>query len=152
MTRYSRGFVSLLIKEETMNKINLDVQEEKNNQVDQNDPGTSTEVPKKRGLSRGFNQLVGEAELLAEAMSANQELLAPGGGSEEFLNQLKGVVNDLKSLNTEQERYKALQKESTEKIRQKFKSMKQLVLKGKRIVKNEIEQKRWVEFGIRATR
>lgn len=95
---------------------------------------------------------MGEAELLAEAMSANQELLAPGGGGEEFLNQLKGVVNDLKSLNTEQERYKALQKESTEKIRQKFKSMKQLVLKAKRIVKNEIEQKRWVEFGIRATR
>jgi hypothetical protein len=95
---------------------------------------------------------VGEAELLAEAMSANQELLAPGGGGEEFLNQLKGVVNDLKSLNTEQERYKALQKESTEKIRQKFKTMKDLVLKGRRIVKNEIEQKRWVEFGIRATR
>lgn len=144
--RYSRGFVSLLIKEENMNK------EEKINQVDQNDPGTSTEVPKKRGVSRGFNQLVGEAELLAEAMSANQELLAPGGGGEEFLNQLKGVVNDLKSLNTEQERYKALKKESTEKIRQKFKSMKQLVLKARRIVKNEIEQKRWVEFGIRATR
>ena len=126
--------------------------EEKNNQLDQNDPGTSTEVPKKRGLSRGFNQLVGEAELLAEAMSVNQELLAPGGGGEEFLSQLKGVVNDLKSLNTEQERYKALQRESTEKIRRKFKSMKQLVLKGKRIVKNEIEQKRWVEFGMRATR
>jgi hypothetical protein len=135
-----------------MNKITLDVQEEKNNQVDQNDPGTSTEVPKKRGVSRGFNQLVGEAELLAEAMSANQELLAPGGGGEEFINQLKGVVNDLKSLNTEQERYKALQKESTEKIRQKLKSMKHLVLKGRRIVKNEIEQKRWVEFGIRATK
>jgi hypothetical protein len=135
-----------------MNKINLDVQEEKNNKLDQNDPGTSTEVPKKRSPSRGFNQVVGEAELLAEAMSANQELLAPGGGGEEFLNQLKGVVNDLKSLNTEQERYKALQRESTEKIRQKFKSMKQLVLKGRRIVKNEIEQKRWVEFGIRATK
>jgi hypothetical protein len=144
--------VSLLIKEEKMNKINLDVQEEKNNQLDQNDPGTSTEAPKKRTAARGFNQQVGEAELLVEAMSANQELLAPGGGGEEFLNQLKGVVNDLKSLNLEQERYKALQRESTEKIRQKLKSMKNLVRKGRRIIKNEIEQKRWIEFGIRATR
>jgi hypothetical protein len=36
--------------------------------------------------------------------------------------------------------------------RQKLKGMQHLVRKGRRIVKNEIEQKRWVEFGISATR
>jgi hypothetical protein len=52
----------------------------------------------------------------------------------------------------EQERYKTLQRESTEKIRQKLKELTHLVRKGRSIVKNEIDQKRWVEFGIRTTR
>ncbi len=84
-------------------------------------------------------------------MSSNQELLAPGGG-EESINKLKGAVSELKNLNQEQERYKASQKESTGKIQRKLKEMGHLVRKGQRIIKNEIEQKRWVEFGINASR
>ena len=134
-----------------MKEKKLNLSEEQNPPADQNDPGTNGETAKKRNPARGFNHLVGRAELMAEAMTVNQELLAPGGGSEEFVSQLKGAIADLKSLNQEQERYKASQKETTAKIQRRLKDMNRLVQKGRRIIKNEVEQNRWVEFGIRAS-
>lgn len=85
-------------------------------------------------------------------MGANQESLAPGGGGEEFVNELKDVVTALKNLNQSQERYKASMKDSTEQIRLKMKELDRSVRRGRCVVKNEIEQERWVEFGIKATR
>ena len=134
-----------------MEEKKLNVQNVQNNQTDQIDPGANGKSTKKKNPARGFNNLVGDAELLAEAMTVNQELLAPGGGGEEFLNQLKEAISALKNFNLEQERYKASQKETTENIRLKLEEMTRLVRKGRRIIKNEVDQKRWVEFGISAT-
>jgi len=122
--------------------------------VIQTDPGTGgtevTETPKRKKPGRGFNVRIGEAELLAEAMTANQAKLAPGGGGEEYVTQLKGLIGEIKTLNQDQERYKAELKGSTTLILLKLKELNRLVRKGRNIVKNEIEQARWVEFGIRA--
>ena len=118
--------------------------------TDQSDSGT--DETQKRVRRRGFNERIGEAELLAEAMAANQEELASGGGGEEFVNQLKQVVTEAKNLNQTQERNKASLKDSTVKIRLKMKELDRAVRKGRSIVKNEVAQERWVEFGVLATR
>jgi len=129
----------------------LIVQTEPTDPVVQTDPGTvGTETPKRKKPGRGFNVRIGEAELLAEAMTANQEKLASGGGGEEYVNQLKGLIGEIKTLNQDQERYKAEVKGSTTQILLKMKTLGRMVRKGRSIVKNEIDQARWVEFGIRA--
>ena len=107
--------------------------------------------PRSRG-SRSFNERLGEADLLAVAMQANQDALTPGGGGADFVNKLQGVLSEIKGVNQEQERFKASLKSSTEKFTLKSKEMAQLVRKGRRIVKNEMPQVRWVEFGIKAIR
>jgi hypothetical protein len=110
------------------------------------------EQPPKSHLSRSFNERLGEADLLAVAMQANQDALTPGGGGADFVNKLQGVLSEIRGINQEQERFKASLKSSTEKFKIKAKEMAQLVRKGRSIVKNELPQVRWVEFGIKATR
>ena len=121
-----------------------------NEQAGQTDPVVT--VNKKRRPSKGFNAKMGEAELLAKAMTANQEALTPVGGGEELVTLLKTVVEEAKELNKDQERFKALQKDSTTKVRLKVRQLDRLVRKARSIVKNELEQDLWVEFGITATR
>ena len=128
----------------------VNVQTVGNEQTGRTDPVVT--VNKKRRPSKGFNAKVGEAELLAKAMTANQEALTSGGGGEEFVTQLTAVVEEAKELNKDQERYKALKKDSTTKVRLKVRQLDRLVRKARSIVKNELEQDLWVEFGITATR
>ncbi len=117
-----------------------------------NEVDTGSEQPATIRKSRSLNERVGEAELLIASMSNNKDTLAPGGGGDEFLTQLTGVVTEIKAINQEQEKYKASLKTSTSALYLKLKQMDQLIRKGRRIVKNEMAQVRWVEFGIKATR
>lgn len=117
-----------------------------------NEVDTGTEQPATIRKSRSLNERVGEGELLIASMSNNKDTLAPGGGGDDFLNQLKGVVTEIKDINLEQEKYKASLKTSTSALYLKLKQMDQLIRKGRRIVKNEMPQVSWVEFGIKATR
>ncbi|MCP5105334.1 MAG: hypothetical protein GY950_18240 [bacterium] len=127
------------------------VQTGQDGQTVQNAPGVSgTEQPKRRKPSKGFNTQIGEAELLAESMGANQERFAPNGGGEDYVNQLKAVIGEAKTINQDQEKYKADMKDATTQLKLKMKDVHRLVRKGRRIVKNEVEQERWVEFGIKA--
>ena len=121
-----------------------------NTPVTETEPEAST--PRRKSRPRGFNEVLGAAELLAEAMTANQEALTPRGGGEEFVNRIKTAVVEAKDLNIEQERNKALQKESTGKVEEKLVELNKLISEGHKIVKLGIDQKRWVEFGLRATR
>lgn len=126
------------------------VQAVENEETGQTDPVVTQ--TKRRRPSKGFNAKLGEAELLARAMTANQEALTPVGGGEEFVNLITTVVEEAKELNKDQERYKALKKDSTTKVRLKIQQLDRLVRKARSIVKNELEQDLWVEFGITATR
>lgn len=128
----------------------FNVQTVVNEQTGQTDPVVL--VTKKRRPSKGFNAKVGEAELLAKAMTANQDALTSGGGGEEFVALIKTVAEEAKELNKDQERYKALKKDSTTKVRLKMQELDRLVRKARSIVKNELAQDLWVEFGITATR
>jgi len=83
---------------------------------------------------------------------ANQEALTPRGGGEEFVNRIRTAVGEAKDLNRDQERNKALQKESTAKVEAKLAELITLIREGHKIVKLGIDQKRWVEFGLRAAR
>jgi hypothetical protein len=128
----------------------LNDQKLQNEGIQQAIPGE--EQPPKSYISRSFNERLGEADLLVAAMQANQDALTPGGGGVDFVNKLQGVLTEIKGINQEQERFKASLKSTTEKFTLKSKEMAQLVRKGRSIVKNELPQVRWVEFGIKATR
>ncbi len=128
----------------------LNDQKLQNEEVQQAIPGE--EQPPKSHIRRSFNEKLGEADLLIVAMTANQEALTPVGGGDEFVNKLTGVVTEIKAINQEQERYKASLKTSTARLKEKVIEMALMVRKGRSIVKNEMQQERWVEFGIKASR
>lgn len=129
----------------------LDNQTDQNQQVDASQNDSPEEKPRKY-KGRGFNEKIGEAELLAEAMDQNKEELAVRGGGEEFVTQLKAAIQEAKALNTDQEKNKATLKESTQKLGKKMDELDKLVSDGRNIVKMVVNQKRWVEFGIQVTR
>jgi hypothetical protein len=127
----------------------MDSQDSTNNQTDQND---SPEEKPRKYKPRGFNERIGDAELLAEAMDKNKEELSARGGGEEFVNLLKTTLQAAKALNTTQEENKATLKESTQTLGLKMDELDKLVSDGYKIVKMVVNQKRWVEFGITTSR
>jgi hypothetical protein len=132
------------------------VKEQKLQEEEKNDPvitdDQEVETPKRKSISRRFNVRLGEADLLAHAMSVNQESLTPRGADEAFVTKLTEIVTDVGDLNKEQEKHKALQKEATAKLNEKLNEMDQMVSDARNYVKMTMPQERWVEFGIRATR
>jgi hypothetical protein len=129
----------------------IDEQTNQNQPVDAN-PDDSGAATTRKYKSRSFNEKLGDAELLADSMEKNKDELSVRGGGEEFVNQLKTAIQDAKDLNSEQEKNKATLKDSTQQLDRKMTELDKLVSDGRNIVKMVINQKRWVEFGIKATR
>jgi len=129
----------------------IDEQTDQNQPVDANPDDSGVETTRKY-KSRSFNEKLGDAELLADSMEKNKDELSVRGGGEEFVNQLKTAIQEAKGLNSEQEKNKATLKDSTQQLEWKMTELDKLVSDGRNIVKMVINQKRWVEFGIKATR
>ena len=85
-------------------------------------------------------------------MSANQETLASKGGDEAFVTKLRDTVTAAGDLNKEQEKLKAMLRETTARLNEKMKELQRLVWEARNYVKMALSQERWVEFGITAKR
>ncbi|MCP4218555.1 MAG: hypothetical protein GY765_28230 [bacterium] len=115
------------------------------------DTGATNDSTRKR-KSQAFENIVGQAELMANAMPAKLDVLAAKGGDEAFIASLKTLCSETRALNKEQERLKAANKICTDALKKKVEEMKTFVRDGRNYVKMAIPQKQWVEFGITATR
>jgi molybdopterin converting factor small subunit len=118
-------------------------------EADQTEPVDEKSPHRRR--PRSFNERVGEAELLVDAMEKNMEELSARGGSEEFVNQLKAAIQEVKTINSDQEKAKATMKDLTSNVNRKLDDLDKLVSDGRKIVKMVINQERWVGFGINVT-
>jgi hypothetical protein len=112
---------------------------------------TETETaPKKR--SRSFAVQLLEADLLVAGITNNLDTLTAMGLQPDFLQSLEAAVQETRSVNEEQEKFKASLRESTTRLNDKLKDMARVVRFGQQFVKLHIPQALWLEFGMKQKR
>ena len=95
-----------------------------------------------------FAEIVNSAKTMLSGVKANTERLAKRGLDQEFVTKLETSYTKTQELDNEQERLKARLKEKTEELNEELAQLKSLIAESKKIVKIEMEQSAWMEFGI----
>jgi hypothetical protein len=97
-----------------------------------------------------YAERVNAARLLAEAVGQNLEQLAKVGLDEAYVQALESQKKKVEDIDARQERLKADLKDTTEELNREMRALRQMVNRGRRLVKVEIPSARWKEFGIDA--
>jgi phage shock protein A len=95
-----------------------------------------------------FADKMNDSKLMLDAVKQNAERLARRGLDADFVTNYEGFFNESQTLNTEQEKMKADLKTKTEELQQKTHDLDALYSEAKKIVKIEMENSTWKEFGI----
>ena len=81
-------------------------------------------------------------------LKQNPERLAKRGLDSDFLSKYETTFGDAQTLDNEQEKLKAEQKSKTQVLLQRLKDLSALHSEAKKIVKIEMPNSTWKEFGI----
>ena len=95
-----------------------------------------------------FAEKMNNAKLMLDAVKQNAERLTKRGLDVDFVTRYEGVYNETQAQNTEQEKVKTELKTATEALKQKSHELDALYSEAKKIVKIEMENSTWKEFGI----
>jgi seryl-tRNA synthetase len=101
-------------------------------------------------MAQTFVQILSNARLLAAGIRKNEALLSKRGITEERAQEIEALAKEVETLDSEQESLKARLKNTTEKLSLKTKDLKEMMATDVRIVKADIPQSLWKEFGIQA--
>lgn len=93
-------------------------------------------------------EILSFVNVLIAGLRANQEQMAKRGISPEFVTELETLKNEVIELNNEQEALKAKLKEKTDLIEAKLGAIEKKSAEAKKIVKIEVAQNLWKEYGI----
>ena len=91
-------------------------------------------------------------KVLLEGLAGNESQLAGWGFDREFLDELNRIHGDFLSLTGEQKALMSRLKEKTIAINAKAVALDRLFRKARHLIKAQLPQESWKEFGIRATR
>ena len=98
------------------------------------------------------NQSLGEtlarAGLMVAGLKVNSDRLKRRGLDEGFIASLEGLNKSIGELNAEQEALKSRLKEKTAQIDEAFASLKTKLSEARKVIKLELPQTGWKEFGI----
>jgi len=98
------------------------------------------------------NQSLGEtlagSSLLVLGLKANLEKLKRRGLDDAFVRSIEELNNAVHSLNAEQEALKSRLKEKTVQVDQAVASLKSKTAEARKVIKLELAQQSWKEFGI----
>lgn len=95
-------------------------------------------------VKRGVNMVAGIEE--------HTETVSPRGLNEAAVQRLNTVMQELSTLEGDQEIIKGKLKGKTEEVEGKLKELRDILSEYTLIVKASVPQKRWVDFGIEAKR
>jgi phage shock protein A len=99
--------------------------------------------------SKSLAQMLSKGRLMVSGIKKNETRLAARGIQSE---KLETLVSDTATLNNEQESAKAQLKTITEELRAKMAELKKEMSIDSQIIKADMPQTSWVEFGIQAQR
>jgi hypothetical protein len=91
---------------------------------------------------------INNAKLMLSGMKKNPDRMSKRGLDGDFMTVYQTNYGEAQELDNEQESLKAKLKETTDKLDKKMTELNKQTSEAKKIVKIEIEQTRWKEFGI----
>ena len=101
---------------------------------------------------QSFAEKMNDSKLMISGVKQQSDRLSRRGLDANFVKKYERIFGDVQKLDNEQERLKATLKKKTEALRQKAKEMKALYSEAKKIVKIEMANSAWREFGIQDKR
>ncbi len=99
-----------------------------------------------------FADKMNDSKLMLAGIKQNAERLAKRGLDSEFVTNFETAYNDTQTLDNEQEKLKAEVATKTQQVNQKLQEVGAFHSEAKKIVKIEMENSTWKEFGINAKR
>ena len=93
-------------------------------------------------------EVVESANLLVAGLRAHADQHRRRGVDEDFVGALDGLAKRVAALNTEQEALKARLKEKTATLDETFASLKSRISEARKLVKLDVAQTGWKEYGI----
>ena len=97
---------------------------------------------------QSFAEKMNDSKLMLSGVKQQSDRLTKRGLDSKFVEKYERIFGDVQKLDNEQERLKATLKKKTETLQGKAKELKALYSEAKKIVKIEMSNSAWKEFGI----
>jgi len=98
--------------------------------------------------TKTYSKEITDAQVMSAGIKTNAEVLAKRGINAEFTSGLDNTINTCVKLNNEQEELKARLKTKTEELNKQMAELQKKTGEARKIVKLDIPQTAWKEFGI----
>ena len=98
--------------------------------------------------TKTYSQEITDTQVMLSGIKNNQKILAERKIDENFTADLQKRMELIISLNNEQEMLKAKLKEKTEELKKEIAEMKVKTSQARKIIKMDMPQASWKEFGI----
>jgi hypothetical protein len=102
--------------------------------------------------SKSYAQQIDNVQVMLAGLKANTSALEKRGITAEFITGLETTLNNTIAKNNEQEKFKADLKASTVALNGLLTRLKNSMSEATTVIKLEIPQPQWKEFGIKARR
>ncbi|MDR3253332.1 MAG: hypothetical protein LBT35_07210 [Tannerella sp.] len=97
---------------------------------------------------RTYAQTISDAEVMVKGIRDNQEVLSKRQIDAAFADALQQSIADSVALNSEQESLKAKLKAKTEQLNTALSALEKKAAEARKVIKLDIPQSSWREFGI----
>jgi hypothetical protein len=98
--------------------------------------------------TKTLSETINDAQVMLNGIRAHEETLAKRNIDRTFVDDFQSEVDACINLNNEQEQLKALLKTKTNELNEKVSAMKKRASEARKIIKLDIPQTMWREFGI----
>ena len=95
-----------------------------------------------------YSKQITDSQVMLSGITANQSVLAGRKIDKTFATDLGNIIEDCVRLNNEQEQFKARLKEKTQELNDRLKELDTKTKEARKIVKLDMPQASWKEFGI----
>jgi hypothetical protein len=95
-----------------------------------------------------FATIISDAEVMVNGIRDNQDVLAKRQIDEKFANEMQADIDACIAHNNEQETLKAKLKEKTEQVDASLEALMKKAAEARKIIKMDMPQSAWREFGI----
>ncbi len=99
-------------------------------------------------VKASYAEQISQADIMLQALKSNVDKLSRRGIDQPFVDEMESMAKQVKALNEEQEKLKADLKSKTESLNALMDGLAGKYSEAKKLVKLEIPQSQWKEFGI----
>lgn len=99
-------------------------------------------------MAKTFAQNINDAQLMVTALNANLESLKKRGMTKEFIDELESSINAVSAKNSEQERLKGELRTATAAVDSLMEQLHTKMKEAVKVVKLDVPQPQWKEYGI----